>query len=241
MFFEVSEEVAFSGQSKCDCCADERPDDRKSANAGTENHERRIVSGGAGGSDDGYRYGRQGRGLVLVDLVNRHFRATGPHQRWATDFTYVRTKKGFVYVSLVINVYAQRIIGFSISTTKDVHFVKNSLHMALWTRSREHHPVQANTLVHHSDAGSQYTNLAYSHDVEAEHTIPSIGSVGDSCDNALAETVIGLPKTECIRSDVFHRGPWRDCEDVEAATSTWVHWWNTQRLHSRLDHLSLTE
>ena len=157
------------------------------------------------------------------------------------DFTYVRTWAGFVYVAFILDVFAQRIIAWHAQTTKTVDLVMIPLRMAIWQRDREGHPVVAGELIGHSDAGSQYTSIRFTEHLALEGIRPSIGSVGDAYDNALMECVNGLYKTECIRTTVFHAGPYRTIADVEYATAGWVDWYNNRRLHSSLDYLSPEE
>jgi putative transposase len=152
------------------------------------------------------------------DRVNRQFRASRPNLLWLADFTYVATWQGFVYVAFVINGFARRIVGWRVSRTAHAGFVLDALEQALHDRR----PVQGSGLVHHSDRGVQYVSIRYTERL----TEAGIGSVGDSYDNALAETVNGLFKTEVIR----RRAPWRTLEAVEFATLEWVDWFNNRRL-----------
>lgn len=175
------------------------------------------------------------------DLLNRDFTAAAPNRVWVTDFTYVRTWAGFVYVAFVLDVFAQRIVGWHASTSKKVDLVMTPLRMALWQRDRDGHPVEHGELIHHSDAGSQYTAIHLSEHLALEGIAPSIGSVGDAYDNALMETVNGLFKTECIRTTIFHAGPYRTLADVEYATAGWVAWYNNRRLHGSLGMLTPVE
>ena len=156
-----------------------------------------------------------------ADKVNRQFRAPYPNALWVSDFTYVATWKGFVYVALVIDVFARRIVGWRVSRTAHASFVLDALEQALHDRR----PLKGG-LIHHSDRGGQYVSIRYTERLIEAGIEPSVGSVGDSYDNALAETVIGLFKTEVIR----RRGPWRSMEAVEFATLEWVDWFNNRRL-----------
>jgi len=156
-----------------------------------------------------------------TDLVDRQFVATRPNQLWVSDFTYVATWSGFVYVAFVIDVFARRIVGWRVSSSMRTEFVLDALEQALYARRR--HPLDG--LVHHSDAG-QYLSMRYTDRLADAGIAPSVGSQGDAYDNALAESVIGLFKTEVIR----RQGPWRSLEAVEFATLVWVDWFNTQRL-----------
>jgi len=156
-----------------------------------------------------------------TDKVNRQFRAPQPNVLWVSDFTYVATWRGFVYAAFIIDVFARRIVGWRVSRTAHAGFVLDALEQALHDRR----PVRGG-LTHHSDKGSQYVSIRYTERLLEAGIEPSVGSVGDSYDNALAETVIGLFKTEVIR----RRGPWRSLEAVEYATLEWVDWYNTRRL-----------
>ena len=157
-----------------------------------------------------------------LDRVNRNFKAPAPNRLWVSDFTYVATWSGFVYVAFVIDVYARRIVGWRVSRTAEAGFVLDALEQAIHARR----PAQGGSLIHHSDRGSQYLSIRYTERLGEAGIAPSVGSVGDSYDNALAETVIGLFKTEVIR----RRGPWRSIEAVEFATLQWVDWFNNRRL-----------
>jgi putative transposase len=156
-----------------------------------------------------------------ADKVNRQFRAPHPNALWVSDFTYVATWQGFVYVAFAIDVFARRIVGWRVSRTAHAAFVLDALEQALLDRR----PLKGG-LIHHSDRGSQYVAIRYTERLLEAGIEPSVGSVGDSYDNALAETVIGLFKTEVIR----RRGPWRNMEAVEFATLDWVDWFNNRRL-----------
>jgi transposase InsO family protein len=170
------------------------------------------------------------------DLLNRDFSASAPNRTWVMDFTYVRAWVGFVYVAFVVDVFAQKIVAWNAATTKDTDLVMSPLRMAIWQRARDGHPIERGELIGHSDAGSQYTSIRFTEHLALEGARPSIGSVGDAYDNALMECVIGLYKTECIRTTVFHPGPYRTISDVEYATAGWVDWYNNRRLHSSLDY-----
>jgi transposase InsO family protein len=155
-----------------------------------------------------------------LDRVNRQFRASRPNQLWVADFTYVATWSGFVYVAFVIDVYARRIIGWRVARSMQTDLVLDALEQALWARS------DAKGVIHHSARGCQYLSIRYTERLAEAGVDPSVGSVGDSYDNALAETIIGLYKTEVIH----HRGPWRHLDAVEYATLEWVDWFNNRRL-----------
>jgi putative transposase len=157
-----------------------------------------------------------------LDHVNRVFHAPAPNRLWLSDFTYVSTWSGFVYVAFVIDAYARRIVGWRVSRTAHASFVLDALEQALYERQ----PVHRGGLVHHSDRGSQYVSIRYTERLAEAGVEPSVGSVGDSYDNALAETINGLYKAEVIH----RRGPWRSFEAVEFATLTWVDWFNNRRL-----------
>lgn len=156
------------------------------------------------------------------DRVNRVFRAPAPNMLWVSDFTYVGTWSGFVYVAFVIDAFARRIVGWRVSRVATADVVLDALDQALHQR----HPFGGGRLICHSDRGSQYVSIRYTERLAEAGIEPSVGSVGDSYDNALAETVIGLFKTEVIH----RRGPWRSFEAVEFATLEWVHWFNERRL-----------
>ena len=180
-------------------------------------------------------------GSRAPDLLNRNFCADAPNRVWVTDFTYVRSWAGFVYVAFIVDVFAQRIVAWHASTSKATDLVMTPLRMAVWQRDHEGHPTTAGALIHHSDAGSQYTSIRFTEHLELEGISPSIGSVGDAYDNALMETVNGLYKTECIRTTVFQPGPFRTVADVEYATAAWVEWYNNRRLHSTLGMVTPVE
>ena len=157
-----------------------------------------------------------------LDKVNRQFRVPAPNMLWVSDFTYVATWKGFVYVAFVIDAYARRIVGWRASTSAQTGFVLDALEQAV----HDQRPTKAMGLVHHSDRGSQYLSIRYTERLGEAGIEPSVGSVGDSYDNALAETINGLYKAEVIH----RRGPWRSFEAVEYATLEWVDWFNNRRL-----------
>lgn len=159
------------------------------------------------------------------DLVERDFAATRPNQLWVADLTYVRTFAGFCYVALVIDVYSRLIVGWSLGTTLRTEMPLEALEMALWRRGRA-----LEGLVHHSDRGCQYTSIRYTERLAEAGIAPSVGSAGDAYDNALAESTIGLYKTELIN----RQGPWRTPERVEIATLEYIDWWNNRRLHTEI-------
>jgi putative transposase len=157
-----------------------------------------------------------------LDRVNRQFRAPQPNGLWVSDFTYVATWTGFVYVAFVIDAFARRIVGWRVSRTAHASFVLDALEQAL----HERRPLRGAGLVHHSGRGVQYVSIKYTERLSEAGIEPSVGSVGDSYDNALAETINGLFKAEVIH----RRGPWRSLEAVEFATLEWVDWFNHRRL-----------
>jgi len=165
------------------------------------------------------------------DLVQRQFTAERPNQLWLADFTYVATWRGFVYVAFVIDAFSRRIVGWRAHTTMRTDLVLDALEQALHDRETD------GRLVHHSDRGSQYVGMRYTERLAAAGVAPSVGSVGDAYDNALAESVIGLFKTEVIH----RRGPWRGFDDVEYATLEWVAWFNQRRLLEPLGYLPPAE
>ena len=168
-----------------------------------------------------------------VDLVDRHFVAARPNQLWVSDFTYVATWRGFVYVAFVIDVFARRIVGWRVSTSLRTDFVLDALEQAIYDRRGD----GAGDLVHHSDRGTQYLSMRYTERLADAGIALSVGSRGDAYDNALAETIIGLFKTEVIR----RRGPWRHIDAVEFATLAWVDWFNTRRLLEPIGYIPPAE
>jgi putative transposase len=168
------------------------------------------------------------------DLVQRRFRAPAPCRLLVADFTYVRMATGcFAYTAFVIDAYANRIVGWECSTSKETAFVESAIRQAVALRVRDGQFL--NGVVHHSDAGSQYTSVHFDKTLLINGMRPSIGSVGDAFDNALAETTIGLYKHECIRADSpFRRGPLNRLSDLEMITADWIHWYNSARLMHHL-------
>jgi putative transposase len=156
------------------------------------------------------------------DLVDRHFTATGPNQLWVSDLTYVATWHGFVYVAFVIDVFARRIVGWRVSASLRTDLALDALEQAIYHRCDD----TIGDLIHHSDRGTQYLSIRYTERLADAGIEPAVGSRSDAYDNALAESVIGLFKTEVIR----RRGPWRSLDTVEFATLEWVDWFNTRRL-----------
>lgn len=174
------------------------------------------------------------------DLVQRDFTATRPNEKWVADFTYCSTWSGIVYVAFIVDVFSRRIVGWKAARTMQVSLVLDALNMAAWTRRG----VDIEGVICHSDAGSQYTSIAYTERLEEIDAAPSIGTIGDSFDNAMAESVIGLFKTELHRNPAMlarNGGPWRGLDDLEIATCGWVSWFNDERLHGELDDLTPAE
>ena len=167
------------------------------------------------------------------DLVERNFTAEVPNRLWVSDLTYVATWRGFVYVAFVIDAFSRRIVGWRVSSSLRSDLALDALEQAICEREE----VRADRLVHHSDRGVQYLSIRYTERLAEAGIEPSVGSRGDSYDNALAETVIGLFKTEVIRQ----RGPWRSMEDVEFATLEWVWWFNHHRLLEPLGYVPPAE
>nr|WP_183970820.1 IS3 family transposase [Quisquiliibacterium transsilvanicum] len=167
------------------------------------------------------------------DKVNRQFRADRPNQLWVSDFTYVSTWQGWLYVAFVVDVFARRIVGWRVSSSMTTDFVLDALEQALYARQ----PERDSSLIHHSDRGSQYVSIRYSERLAEAGVEPSVGSKGDSYDNALAETINGLYKAEVIH----RRGPWKTREAVELATLEWVSWFNNHRLLEPLGYIPPAE
>lgn len=168
-----------------------------------------------------------------LDHVNRQFKAPRPNVLWVSDFTYVSTWGGFVYVAFIIDAYARRIVGWRVSGTAHAGFVLDALEQAIHDRK----PLANSGLVHHSDRGVQYVSIKYTERLAEAGLVPSVGSVGDSYDNALAETINGLYKAEVIH----RRGPWRTMQAVEFATLEWVDWFNNRRLLSSIGNVPPAE
>jgi len=168
-----------------------------------------------------------------LDRVQRVFKADRPNQLWVSDFTYVSTWQGFVYVAFVIDVFARRIVGWRVSRSMRTDFVLDALEQALYARQ----PERTEALIHHSDRGSQYVSIRYTERLAEAGIEPSVGSRGDSYDNALAETINGLYKAELIH----RRAPWKTIEAVELATLEWVSWFNHQRLLGSIGYIPPAE
>jgi transposase InsO family protein len=174
-------------------------------------------------------------GTRAADLLQRDFSAPAPNRVWIADFTYVRAWVGMVYVAFVVDVYAQRIVGWHAMATRPAELVLIPLRMAAWARGQDGHPVVRGELICHSDAGSQYCAIRFTEHLQLEGITPSVGSVGDALDNALMESLIGLYKTECVRPGPFHTSPFKTLSEVEYATMAWVDWYNHRRLHTTLN------
>lgn len=176
------------------------------------------------------------------DLVDRQFRATAPNELVVADFTHVRmTGSWFAYTSFVVDVYADMVVGWECSTSKETALVESALRQAAASRTRQNTPMDGTT-IHHSDAGSQYTSVRFGETLLLAGMIPSIGTVGDAYDNALCETIIGLYKTECIRTgSPFRTGDLDRLADLEEITAAWVHWYNNHRLMHRLGRIPPAE
>jgi transposase InsO family protein len=168
-----------------------------------------------------------------ADKVNRKFQAPAPNRLWVSDFTYTATWQGFVYVAFIIDAFARSIVGWRVSRTAHAGFVLDALEQALYQRR----PVKGAGLIHHSDRGSQYVSIKYTERLLEAGLEPSVGSVGDSYDNALAETINGLYKAEVIH----RRGPWRSLEAVEYATLEWVDWFNNRRIFEPIGNIPPAE
>jgi putative transposase len=174
------------------------------------------------------------------DLVKRNLTAAGPDQLWVADLTYCSTWSGIVYVAFVVDVFSRRIVGWKAARTRHANLVVDALNMAAWTRRG----TDLDGLICHHDAGSQYTSIAYTDRLDEIGAAPSIGTVGDSFDNAMAESVNALYKTELHRNPAMlarNSGPWRGLDDLEIATCGWVRWFNEERIHGELDDLTPAE
>ena len=169
------------------------------------------------------------------DLVDRDFTADAPNRLWVVDFCYVSTWQGTAYTAFVEDVFHREIVGWRVASSMPTELPLDALEMALWIRSKEGESVVG--LKHHSDAGSQYTSIRYSQRLEEAGALASIGSIGDSYDNAMAESTNGIYKAECTKIE----GPWRTIEQLELATCDWVNYWNNHRLHSSLGYLTPAE
>ncbi len=175
-------------------------------------------------------------GVRAGDKLNRVFTAAAPNLVWVADFTYVSTWTGWAYVAFVFDAYSRAIVGWTTAATKTTSLVSKALNMAVWRRDHYGHPIEPG-LIHHSDAGSQYTSVKFTESLALQGLSASIGSVGDAYDNALAESIIGLFKTEVVN----RHGPFKTPTKVEFALMEWCDWYNNARLHSRLGYLSPAE
>ncbi|MFJ5680766.1 IS3 family transposase [Streptomyces sp. NPDC093097] len=171
------------------------------------------------------------------DLVDRDFVAVAPNRCWVADFTHVKTWSGTVYVAFVVDTFSRRLVGWSAAAVKETVFVLDALEMAIWQRDRDQQPVQPGELIHHSDAGSQYTSFKLAEHLDTAGIAASVGSVGDAYDNALMESTIGLFKTELIKP----QRPWKTLSQVELATAEWADWYNHRRLHGEIGHIPPAE
>ena len=180
------------------------------------------------------------RHLRAPDLVNRDFTAARPDALWVADFTYCSTWSGVVYVAFIIDVYSRRLVGWKAARSMTADLVVDALNMAAWTRRH----TDLDGVICHTDAGSQYTSVLYTDRIDEFGVAPSIGTVGDSYDNAMAESVMGIYKTELHRNPAAlaaNGGPWKGLDDLEIATCAWVSWFNDERLHSELGDLTPAE
>ena len=174
--------------------------------------------------------------LRAADLVKREFSAVAPDRCWVADFTHVAAWSGVVYVAFVVDIYSRAVVGWSAAMSKETSLVLAALEMGLWRRDRDGQPARAG-LIHHSDAGSQYTSFKFATHLADAGIAASIGTVGDALDNALMESTIGLYKTEVIK----RCGPWKTLAQVELATAEWIDWYNNARLHSAIGYLPPAE
>lgn len=170
-----------------------------------------------------------------ADLVDRQFTVSAPNRLWVADLTYVRTWSGFVYVSFVTDAFSRRIVGWQASRSLRTDLALNALEQAIWERNKT--GVGLDGLIHHSDRGVQYLSIRYTERLAENGVVGSVGSRGDSYDNAMAESIIGLYKTELVRN----RGPWRSLDDLELATLEWVDWFNHRRLFHELGRIPPAE
>jgi len=201
-------------------------------------HGHRAGPGGPAHARAGHPWRQPGEEAVhshvrAPDLVNRNFTAPRPDALWVADFTYCSTWSGIVYVAFIIDVFSRRLVGWKAARSMTAALVVDALNMAAWTRRH----TTLDGLICHTDAGSQYTSISYTDRIDEVGAAPSIGTVGDSFDNAMAESVMGIFKTELHRNPAAlatNSGPWRGLDDLEVATCAWVSWFNEERLHSEL-------
>lgn len=213
-------------------------DGRAVARCTIERLMRRLGLSGARREDGMYVTTRSDPAAVrAADLVDRDFRAVAPNRLWVVDFTYLETAAGKAFAAFVLDVFSRRIVGWAVADHHQTELPLAALEMALWTRAQAQQDDDLEGLVHHSDAGSEYTAIRYRDTIGEADALASIGSVGDSYDNAMAESLNGIYKTECIRLE----GPWVSAVDIELATSSWVSYYNSSRLHSSLGYRSPIE
>jgi putative transposase len=174
--------------------------------------------------------------ITAEDLVNRNFNAEAPNTLWVADFTYVSTWAGWCYVALVVDVFARRIVGYRVSTRMDKKMVASAFGMAVFTRASEGHD-DLNNLIHHNDKGRQYTAYDFVELLALYGVRASIGTVGDSYDNALAESINGTYKTELVK----RFGPWKDDRHLALETARWIYWYNNKRISERNDYMTPVE
>lgn len=175
-----------------------------------------------------------------ADLVERDFTATAPNQLWVADLTYVRTHTGWTYVAFVLDVFARMVVGWQVSTTMHTELALDALDMGLWARQRARQDVTG--LIHHSDRGVQYRAIRYTERIAQAEAVASVGSKGDSYDNAMAEALNSLFKAECIRNPFIRpQGGWKNVRDVEIGVAEWVDWYNHRRLHGEIGHVPPVE
>ena len=168
-----------------------------------------------------------------LDLVERRFEATAPNQLWVADLTYIRTHAGWVYAAFVLDVFSRRVVGWQVSTSMRTDLALDALDMGLWERQRAGQDVSG--LIHHSDRGVQYRAILYTERLAEADAVASVGSKGDSCDNAMAEALNSLFKAECIRNPVMRpKGGWASIRDVEIAVAEYIDWYNHRRLHGEI-------
>ena len=175
-----------------------------------------------------------------ADRVNRQFTAAAPNALWVADLTYIRTHSGWVYAAFVLDVFSRMVVGWQVSTTMHTDLALDALNMGLWARSRAGHDVAG--LIHHSDRGVQYRAIRYTERLAEAEAVTSVGSKGDSYDNAMAEAFNSLFKAECIRNPVMRpRGGWAGVGEVEIAVAEYVEWFNHHRLHGEIGHVPPVE
>lgn len=175
-----------------------------------------------------------------ADLVKRAFTATAPNQLWVADLTYIRTHAGWTYAAFVLDVFSRRVVGWQVSTSLRTDLALDALEMGLWERRRAGQDITG--LIHHSDAGVQYRAIRYTERLAEADAVASVGTVGDSYDNAMAEALNSLFKAECIRNPVMRpKGGWASVRDVEIAVAEYVDWYNHRRLHGEIGHVPPAE